>query len=382
MKPVSQMRPVAVAGIGLVKFKRYPDQEIYDFGSEAILRALKDACMEWREVQAAFCGSVYQGTGSGHQVIKEIGLTGIPIVNVENACSSGASAFRLAYQSVAAEIYDIVLAVGFEKMPRGPIPSTAFRPFELKMGFNLQPGNYANETVRYMIETGASVEDFALVTVKNRRNGALNPNAYFQTPVTVEEVMNSRIIAFPLRLLHCSPICDGAAALLLCSTDKLRSKSQSVKVAASVLASGVYGGAAPVKSLKFPPEMDIVQLSAKEAYERAGCGPEEIDVVEAYDTIASAELWNLEKLGFCKKGEAPKLLREGVFGLLGRLPVNPDGGLMSRGHPLGATAAAQICEIVLQLRGQAGPRQVAGARVGLTHARGAGPNSAVTILKK
>ena len=150
MKPMSHMKEVAVAGIGLVRWKRYVDQEIYDFGSEAILNALKDAGMEWKKIQAAFCGSVYQGTGSGHQVIKEIGMTGIPIVNVENACSSGASAFRLAYQSIAAEIYDIVLAVGFEKMPRGPIPSTAFRPYELKMGFNFQPANYANETVRYM----------------------------------------------------------------------------------------------------------------------------------------------------------------------------------------------------------------------------------------
>jgi len=382
MKPISQMRPVAVAGVGLVRFNRYADQEAYDFGSEAVLNALRDAGMEWKDVQAAFCGSVYQGTGSGHQVIKEIGLTGIPIVNVENACSSGGSAFRLAYQSVAAEIYDMVLAVGFEKMPRGPIASTAFRPYELKMGFNSQPGNYANETVRYMAETGATVEDFSLVTVKNRKNGALNPNAFFQKPVTLEEVMNSRIIASPLRLLHCCPICDGTAALILCSADKLKSKSQAVTVAASVLVTGVYGGATPVKSLKFPPALDIVQVSAREAYENAGYGPEDIDVVQAYDTIASAELWNLEKLGFCKKGEAPKLLREGVFDLDGKLPVNTDGGLMSRGHPLGATAAAQLCEIVLQLRGQAGPRQVKGAKVGLTHARGAGPNSSVTILKK
>ncbi|MEW6669819.1 MAG: thiolase family protein [Thermodesulfobacteriota bacterium] len=382
MKPIGQMRPVAVAGIGLVRFNRYGDQEIYDFGSEAILHCLKDAGMGWREVQAAFCGSVYQGTGSGHQVIKEIGLTGIPIVNVENACSSGGSAFRLAYQSVAAEIYDVVLAVGFEKMPRGPIPSTAFRPYELKMGFNFQPGNYANETVRYMSETGATVEDIARVTVKNRRNGALNPNAYFQKPVTMEEVMKSRIVASPLRLLHCCPICDGAAALILCSPDRLKAGGHAVTVAASVLATGVYGGAAPVKSLRFPPELDIVQVSAKQAYEEAGCGPEDIDIVEAYDTVASSELWNLEELGFCRKGEAPKLLREGVFDLGGRLPVNTDGGLMSRGHPLGATAAAQLCEIVLQLRGQAGPRQVPGAKMGLTHARGAGPNSAITILKK
>lgn len=382
MKPMNQMKEVAVAGIGLMRWKRYADQEIYDFGSEAILNALKDAGMEWKEIQAAFCGSVYQGTGSGHQVIKEIGMTGVPIVNVENACSSGASAFRLAYQSIAAEIYDIVLAVGFEKMPRGPIPSTAFRPYELKMGFNFQPANYANETVRYMTETGATVEDFSRVTVKNRKNGALNPNAFFQTPVTFEEVMNSRVVATPLRLLHCCPTCDGAAAIILCSKNKLKSKTNRITVAASVLASGVYGGENPGKSVKFPPPFDIVEFSAKQAYEISGYGPEDMNVVQAYDTMAPSELWNLEKLGFCKKGEVLKLLSDGDLDIHGKLPVNTDGGLLSRGHPLGATAAAQICEIVLQLRGQAGPRQVAGARIGLAHARGAGPNSAVTILKR
>jgi len=343
---------------------------------------LNDAGMEWKEIQTAFCGSVYQGTGSGHQVIKEIGMTGIPIVNVENACSSGASAFRLAYQSIAAEIYDIVLAVGFEKMPRGPIPSTAFRPYELKMGFNFQPANYANETVRYMTETGATVEDFSRVTVKNRKNGALNPNAFFQAPVSFEEVMNSRVVATPLRLLHCCPTCDGAAAIILCSKNKLKSTTNRITVAASVLASGVYGGVNPVKSVKFPPPFDIVEFSAKQAYEISGYGPEDMNVVQAYDTMAPSELWNLEKLGFCKKGEVLKLLSDGDLDIHGKLPVNTDGGLLSRGHPLGATAAAQICEIVLQLRGEAGPRQVTGARIGLAHARGAGPNSAVTILKR
>jgi len=382
MKPMNQMRGVAVAGIGLMRWKRYADQEIYDFGSEAILNALNDAGMEWKEIQTAFCGSVYQGTGSGHQVIKEIGMTGIPIVNVENACSSGASAFRLAYQSIAAEIYDIVLAVGFEKMPRGPIPSTAFRPYELKMGFNFQPANYANETVRYMTETGATVEDFSRVTVKNRKNGALNPNAFFQAPVSFEEVMNSRVVATPLRLLHCCPTCDGAAAIILCSKNKLKSTTNRITVAASVLASGVYGGGNPVKSVKFPPPFDIVEFSAKQAYEISGYGPEDMNVVQAYDTMAPSELWNLEKLGFCKKGEVLKLLSDGDLDIHGKLPVNTDGGLLSRGHPLGATAAAQICEIVLQLRGEAGPRQVTGARIGLAHARGAGPNSAVTILKR
>ena len=386
MKKLNDMREVVVAGIGLTRFGSYPDEESYDFGAEAIFNALKDAEMEWKDIQTAFCGSVYQGTGSGHQAIKEVGLTGIPVINVENACSSGSSAFRLAYQSVAAEIYDVALAFGIEKMPRGPIQSNAFRPWELKSGFNVQFGNYANETVEYMEETGTSVEDFGLVTVKNRKNGALNPNARFQQEVTLEEVMTSRMVGYPLRLLHCCPLGDGAAAIILCSKDKVRSLKRAVSVVASTLYSGVYGESVMpggiVGSVKYPANRGIAELSAKEAYEVSGYGPEDMDVVQAYDTMAPAELWDIEKLGFCKKGEAAHLLREGAFDIGGRIPVNTDGGLMSRGHPLGATAAAQICEIVSQLRGEAGKRQVPGARIGLAHSMGAGPNSSVTILKK
>ena len=386
MKTTNQMRDVVVVGIGLTKFGYYPDNESYDFGADAIFNALKDAEMEWKDIQTAFCGSVYQGTGSGHQAIKEIGLTGIPIINVENACSSGSSAFRLAYQAVASELYDVALAFGIEKMPRGPIQSNAFRPWELKSGFSVQFGNYANETVEYMEETGATVEDFSRVTVKNRRNGALNPNARFQEPVTIEEVMESRMVGTPLHLLHCCPLADGAAAVILCSKDKAKSLSRAITVGATVLFSGIYGegfmAGGIVSSLKYPASAGIAALSAKEAYELSGYGPEDMDVVQAYDTMAPAELWDVEKLGFCKVGEASKLLKEGVFDINGRIPVNTDGGLMSRGHPLGATAAAQLYEIVLQLRGEAGKRQVKGAKIGLAHSMGAGPNSSVTILKK
>ncbi|HBV96003.1 MAG TPA: hypothetical protein DEF36_03025 [Desulfotomaculum sp.] len=386
MKPINQMREVVVAGIGTTRFNVYEDKQWFHLGGEAILNILKDAGMQWPDIQAAFCASVYQGTGSGHQAIKEVGLTGIPVVNIENACSSGGSAFRLAYQSVAAEIYDIVLVLGMEKMPRGPIPSTAFRPFELQMGFNVQPANYANETVEYMKESGATVEDFSLVSVKNRKNGALNPNARFQKPVTLEEVMASRMVAKPMRLLHCCPLADGATGFILCSRDKLKSASKAVKVASSVLSSGVYGDAfypsALVDSVKFPAKEGMTEMSARMAYEQAGIGPEDIDVAQVYDTMAPSELWDIEKMGLCGKGEAPRLLREGKFNINGQIPVNTDGGLMSRGHPLGATACAQIYEVVLQLRGEAGPRQVEGAQVGLCHASGAGPNSSVTILKK
>jgi acetyl-CoA acetyltransferase len=375
------MREVTIAGVGMIRWQHYDNREVYDFSSEAVLKALDDAQMSWPEIQEAFCGSVYQGTCAGHQVMKEVGLTGIPIVNVENACSSGSVAFLMACQSVATEICDVALAVGFEKMPRGPIPSTAFRPFELQSGFNLQPANYANRTVSYMEESGVTLEDIARVTVKNRKNGGLNPFALFQKPVTLEEVMSSRMIASPLRLLHCCPITDGAAAIIVCRSDKLKSKKRQVSVAASVLTSGVYGGDDANPSLRFPPELDIVELSARRAFEMAGYGPEDMDVIQAYDTVAPSELWDIEKMGFCKKGEAAGLLRDGELEINGRVPVNTDGGMMSRGHPLGATGLAQIYEIVLQLRQEAGPRQVKNAKIGLSHTRGAGPNSAVTILK-
>lgn len=386
MNSFDKLREVVIAGIGTTRWGYYPEKEAFELGAESIVNILKDAEMEWGDVQAAFCGSVYQGTGSGHQVIKEIGLTGIPIVNIENACSSGASAFRLGYQAVASGLYDVVLTLGFEKMPKGAIPSTAFRAWQMSMGFNVQPANYALETIEYMEEYGATEEDFSLVTVKNRRNGALNPHARFQKAVTLEDVLHSRMIATPLRLLHCCPLADGAAGFILCSKDKVRSQSKAVTIASSVLTSAVYGEAVYQcgmnSSVKFQSDEGITEKSARRAYEIAGYGPEDIDVIQAYDSMAPSELWDIEKLGFCKRGEAPRLMREGAFDLDGRMPVNTDGGLISRGHPLGATGCGQIFEIALQLRNQAGPRQVPGAKIGLCHAMGAGPNSSVIILKK
>lgn len=386
MKPGLNNREVWIAGAGITKFGYYPEKDSYAIGAEAILNILSDSEMEWKDVQAVYCGSVYQGTGSGHQVIQEVGLNGVPIINVENACSSGASAFRLAYQAVATGIYDVVLAFGYEKMPKGPIPSTAFRPWQLEMGFNVQPANYALETIEYMQKYGATEEDFARVCVKNRKNGALNPNARFQKSVTIEEVMDSRVIATPLRLFNCCPMADGAAGFILSSKEKVKNKRKGFLVASSVLTSGVYGEemyqCGIVSSVKYPAVEGIVEKSSREAYEAAGYGPEDMDLIQAYDSMSPGELWDIEKLGICPKGEAPRLLLEGVFDINGKIPVNTDGGLISRGHPLGATGCAQIYEIVLQLRGEAGARQVEGAKIGLSHAMGAGPNSAVTIIKK
>jgi acetyl-CoA acetyltransferase len=375
------MREVVIAGVGITKFDSYdgekgrPVRQFYDLGSEAIQKALDDAGMEWKDIQAAFCGSVYCGTGSGHQAIQKVGLTGVPIVNVENACSSGISALRLAFQLVGAEVYDCVIAAGFETMPRGPIQSTAWPVWERQMGFNVQPAQYAMQTVRYMEDTGATEEDFARVTVKNRKNGAMNPNARMQKPVTIEEVLSSRMVAKPLRFLNACPLADGGTAVIVCSRDKLKSLNKVVTIAAATLVTGIYSST-KIKGA------DHVKTSADQAFEIAGLGPEDMNVVQAYDTMSPGELWDVEKLGFCKKGEAPRLLREGCFDLSGKLPVNTDGGLMSRGHPLGATALAQVIEIYRQIRGEAGPRQVANAKAGLAHAMGAGPNSGVVILKR
>ncbi|RJQ75212.1 MAG: thiolase family protein [Desulfobacteraceae bacterium] len=383
-----QLREVVVAGAGLTRFDIYdgnkgrPFKECDELGSAAILAALEEARMSIKEVQAAFCGKVYASTATGHNAISRIGMTGMPIVNLENACSSGGSAIRLAYEAIAREQYDVVLAFGAEEAPRGGmIKSTSWPMHERMMGFNVQPAAYAMGAVRYMAETGATEEDFSLVTVKNRRHGALNPYARFQKPVSLEEVTASRMIAKPLRLLHSCPLADGAGAVILCAEHKLKSKAKKVTVAAAVLTTGTYGHEYGGGSLKIKTPHQIT-LCMEKAWAMSGMGPGDIDVLQAYDTMSAGELWDIEKMDFCGKGEAPRLLREGYFDLGGKLPVNTDGGLLSRGHALGATGIAQVIEIFRQIRGEAGKRQVPGAKAGLAHAMGAGPNSSVVILKR
>jgi len=375
------MRDVAIAGIGMCKFGRYPDKEYQDLGFEALINALNDASMEWKDIQAVFCANAYSGMAVGHNIAACIGKTGIPIVNVENACSGGASAFRLCYQSIALGLYDICLAMGVEKIPGGLLDDTSWPEHEREMGFNVQPGNYALEIQRHMEEYGSTIEQVALVSVKNRKNGALNPYAGFQKGVTLEEVLNSRMIATPLRLLMCCANGDGAAAAILCSLDRLRSRSKVITVAASVLVSETYGNVKGAGSIKFH-NPDRTEIAARQAFEMSGYGPEDMDLVEVYDAMASSEIISGEKLGLCRKGEYGPLLERGAFNLDGSLPTNTSGGLISRRHPLSATALAQIIEVVCQLRGEAGARQVAGAKVGMCHCLGAGGNCAITILKR
>lgn len=376
-------RDVAVAGVGITDFTKYQKESDYwDLGSEAVLAALDYADMGVGDIQAAFNGGVYTPTGAGHRIMAEIGMTGIPIVNVENACSSGASAFRLAYHQIALGIYDVVLVVGTDVIPRkGFLPSRAWPEWERYMGFNVQPANYAMKTIRYMEETGVTIEDISEVTIRSRQKGALNPHARFQKEVTLEEVMSSRMIADPLRLLHNCPLAQGGAAMILSSEAKLRANGKAVKVAAAVLNSGTYGAYTYWgDSVKIQNPLHV-ELSAKQAWEESGYGPEDVDVLQVYDTVASCALWCLEYMGFAEKGEAAGRLKAGEYDLGGSLPANTDGGLMARGHAMGATAIAQLIEIFYQLRGEAGPRQVHNPKVGLAQTLGAGPNSSITILK-
>jgi len=369
-----------VAGVGMDKFGRHPDKEYQELGFNAVINALNEADMQWKDIESIFCANAYAGMAVGHNIAARIGKTGIPIVNIENACSGGASAFRLCYQSVAAGFCDVCLAIGVEKIPGGLLNDTSWPEHERKMGFNVQPANYALELQRHMTSHGTTLAQVARVTVKNRKNGVLNPYAGFQKEVSLEEVLNSRIISTPLRLLMCCANGDGAAAAIVCSSDKIKKKGKSVNVAASVLVSENYGNEKGAGSIKYS-NPDRTEHAAQQAYEASGYGPEDMDLIEVYDTMASSEIINAEKLGICGKGEYGPLLDQGMFDLGGKLPINTSGGLLSRRHPLSASGLAQIAEVVWQLRGEAGPRQVPKAKLGMCHCLGAGGNCMITILK-
>ncbi len=384
------MREVAIAGIGLVKFGRYdgkkgrPRKLYPEFGSEAIAEALKYAGMEWQEIEAAFGGTYYGGLGGTHQCVERVGLTGIPIANVFSGHSSEA-ALRLAYTRVALGVHDIVLVVGAEKLPSGLLDNQAMPVWMRMMGLDVLPAEAACHAVRYITDYGATVADFAQVSVMERKNAKHNPNALFQREVTIEEVLQSRAISSPLNLLMTCANADGAAAVILCSKDKLKSQNKAVTIASVVQTSATYGtfpaggGLSVTAKIKNP---DCIELAAKQTWETAGYGPDDMDVIQIHDPFSPAFLWHVEKCGFCKRGEAPGLLKEGYFEIGGKLPANTDGGIIGRGHPAAATGLAQIAEIFYQLREEAGSRQVAGAKVGFAQGAIAGPQAVLTILKR
>lgn len=363
------MRAVSVVGTGIIPFGRHSSTATADLSWPAILDALSDAGIGREKVQVAYCGSAYGGMMVGQRSLARIGLTGIPIVNVENACSSSATAFALAYRAIASEQYDIALVFGVDKLSQfggGTIPLVN-EDWEVSQGLSM-PMVYAMRATRYLHEHDINPRRLDQVSVKARKHGAANSNAHFQKEVSLEEVASSRPVTDPFTLLHCCPTSDGAAAVILCASDVARRLGiDGVKIRASELSSGVFKTG--FRDMTIP---EISVRGAALAYEEAGIGPDDISVIELHDAFTIAELLYYEAFGLCKRGEAMALLESGETSLGGRCPVNPSGGLLSKGHPVGATGVAQIVEIIDQLRGRCGLRQVEGARIGLTHATGGG----------
>jgi acetyl-CoA acetyltransferase len=376
-------RPVEVAGIGIHPFGRFEDRTVTELGVTAVREALRDAGDP--QFQAAFCGTAYAGVAAGHKVLGAIGRTGVPIVDVEAGCASGGAALMLAGGAIRAGQYDCALVFGIEKMPRGIIRSSFFEPWREEAGLAVTPAYFALRAQRLMRESGVTKDQLAEVVVKNRGHGVDNPNAMFRREVTAAQVLASRIVCEPLHLwMLCSPN-EGAAAVVLRAAPAAGARSGVTLEAAALrshLPGSVLSEGTPLSGLAEDDVAPPTTLAARAAYEEAGLGPDDADVVECQDTDAARELLSYEELGLCPKGDAGKWISEGVTRLGGRVPVNPSGGLLSKGEPLGASALGQVVELVTQLRGTAGRRQVEGARVALGHTVGRGANASVVLLRR
>jgi benzoylsuccinyl-CoA thiolase BbsB subunit len=363
------MREVAVLGIGQSQFGKFPEKTVTELGRQAVTESIKDAGIRPRDIQVAYTSRLYLEMITGQVILKEIGITDIEMINVENACAGGATAVRSLWKDIATGIYDVGIAIGVESMTTSPVARKLIPPakddLDGQLGLTM-PTWFALLARRLMETQGATVEDFARVSVKNHHHGTLNPRAQYQKEFSVEEVLNSRMIAEPITLLQCCPNTDGAAAVILCSMDVARRHTtHTVKVVGSALLSADY----------FFKKEDLTSFSmgkktAQKAYEMAGIGPEDIDVVELHDAFACEEVVHCEDLGLCKPGEGIDFFRSGATAIGGKVPVNPSGGLLSLGHPLSASGVRVVCDITEQLRGQAGKRQTPKARVGLAQMLG------------
>ena len=370
------MQRVYVSGVGMTPFARFPDRSLKNLAREAVEAAIADARIDKRDLQAAFAANSMAGIVTGQESIRgqvalsAMGITSIPVVNVENACASGSTALHQAWTAIAAGLYDVVLVFGVEKLSH-PDRAITYRALSSATDIELAESEEGKSTfleessrrlTAYMDRSGATVRHVARVAQKSHRNGSLNPLAQYRETYSIEQILAAPMVTPPLTRLMCSPISDGAAALVVCSEGYARRLgADRVRIAASVLRSA-------------GPQTDsgegIVERAARAMYEMAALGPDDVSVAEVHDTTAASELMLYERLGFCGRFDGPRFVDEGRGELGGGLPVNPSGGLISRGHPVGATGVAQVCELAWQLRGQAGPRQVPGARVALAHNAG------------
>ncbi|NRF71047.1 thiolase family protein [Aquincola sp. S2] len=366
------MQDIHITGGAMTRFGRHPGVLAPELAQQAILKALADAGVGVGDVQAIYCANVLGGMILGQLVVRDLGFRGIPVYNVENACASGATAVHLARHALMAGQYDTVLVFGIEQLTAlggGTIPlqrNDHKTELYARAGMVL-PAVYAMRGTRFLHERDAQPADLAAVAVKNRHHGSLNEYAQQRSETTIDEVLASRMIADPLTLLQCCPSqVDGAAAVVL-STRTDRVATRPVKLLSSVVVSGLRERADDDIL-----DAEITARAAAQAYEQAGVAPSDVDVVELHDAFTIAELLYYEALQLAPRGDAVALLKSGATRLGGRVPVNPSGGLLAKGHPLGATGVAQMVEVMWHLQGRAGTRQVAGARIGLTQCTGGG----------
>lgn len=366
------LRDVYIIGVGETAFGML-DDDYHILGQQAVRSAIKDAGVSWREIQSAFVGNGTNGITTGQRIFRDLGMCGkLPVINVESACSSGAMAVHSAYIRVAAGIDEIAIGVGCENASlhreSGSAPAPGEGDIEAFFGA-VMVAKYALRAQRYIYETGTKVENLALVTVKNRRHATNNPFAWRKGKITVEEILSSRMISTPLTLDQCCAMTDGAGAVIVASEEIVKKLgiTKPVRIAASAVVSGPF-------DVGFKDETgdDITTLGANKAYEESGIGPEDIDMVECHDAFTICEPLYYEAMGFCKRGEGMRMLLDGETTHGGKVVWSPRGGMLSYGHPMGASGAVQIVENVRQLRRVCTGYQVEGAKTALSHVTGGG----------
>jgi acetyl-CoA acyltransferase len=394
---------VWILGASMTKFGRYPDKDVVDLGAEAARAAMADGGVTIHDMGVLGAGCLAEASsGIGQRIQKQIGQTGIPVYNVANACATGATAVRSVYLTIKAGEADMGLAIGLEQMGKmgllggagkGRTDKHVYEPAgrysavmgtEGVIGTGLMPGVFAQAGMEYAYENdGVGFEQFAKVAEKNHAHSTLNPLAQYQKQFSLEQVMGAEMIGYPNTLLMCCPTGDGAAAVVLVSEDRLRSLSEdqqrrAVKISASVLTSDPWTERSQVQ----PDVNTLTRMAADQAYEQSGVDPADLDLVELHDCFATAELLHYDNLRLCEPGGAGKFIDERGPWRDGQTPVNVSGGLLSKGHPLGATGVANLYEVATHLRGEAGDRQIEGATVGLTHVIGLGSACAVHVLER
>jgi acetyl-CoA acyltransferase len=392
---------VWIIGTSMTKFGRFADLDLLDLASTAALDALVDSGQDMADIGLLALGNVYEANShNGQRLQKQIGQTGIPVYNVVNACATGATAVRVAMMGIKSGECDVAIAVGVEKMGKmGMLGGAAKKADQKKvfspkgrygavvkteglLGTGLMPGVFAQAGTEYALANGITAEQFAKVAVKNHMHSTLNPLAQYQKSFSLEEVLAAEVISYPNTLPMCCPTGDGAAAVILVSDAKLKTldpdvRRRAVKVSASVMTSDPWTPSGQVQ----PDVNTLTRMAADQAYEAAGIGPEDLDLVELHDCFATAELIHYDNLRLCDPGGAGDFIDSGAPTRDGALPVNVSGGLLSKGHPIGATGIANLYEVVTHLRGEAGDRQVDGAKVGLTHVIGLASACAVHVLE-